>query len=65
MDKYEITKDIINEMSEKLQEEYKNIKWNLPYSIGKDDVITRGVELHTQIQLMYRLIHEIQSKTKD
>ncbi len=47
-------------MSEKLQMEYKEIKWSLPESIGDSDTITRGVELHAQIQLMYKLIKEIQ-----
>jgi len=63
MDKFNITKDIINEMSEKLQEEYKQIKWDLPQSVGNGDVITKGVELHAQIQLMYKLIKEIQWAT--
>lgn len=65
MDKYEIVKEVINNKSEELQKQYKSIKWDLPHSIGKEDVITKGVEIHAQIQLLYRLIMEIDWAIKE
>ena len=65
MDKFEISKQVINNISEKLHKEYKEIKWDLPQSIGKEDVITKGVELHAQIQLIYKIIHEIEWAVKE
>lgn len=60
MNQEEIAKKVINRMSDELSEKWKNIKWNLPESVGKKDVILEGVETHAQLQLIYRIIHEIE-----
>lgn len=57
---YEITKNVINKISDELHDNWKNIKWELPHSVGKKDVILEGIEIHAQIQLIYRIIHEIE-----
>ena len=57
----EATKTVINRISDELHEKWTNIKWDLPNSVGKKDVILEGVEIHAQLQLIYRIIHEIHS----
>jgi len=65
MDNYEISKKVINDLSEKLNLEWKAIKWELPHSVGKDMLILKGVEIHAQIQLLYKIIHDIEWAIKE
>ena len=55
-------KNVINRMSDDLSKKWHDIKWVLPESVGKKDVILEGIETHAQLQLIYRIIHEIETE---
>ena len=64
MEQEQAAKTVINRISDELSKKWKEIKWDLPNSVGKKDVILEGVETHAQLQLIYRIIHEIEWEKK-